>query len=72
MPKGKGTTDPGYVNRNRQKVLRNTGLPGNDYMQRTFALHCGDCSYEYGSNGSDNWQRRCPRCQHGRPGLRLV
>jgi hypothetical protein len=68
----KGTTEPGYVNRRKQKVLRNTGLPGNDHLQSTYALQCGDCGYEYGSNGSDNWQRRCPRCQRGRPGLPLT
>ena len=32
-------------------------------------LRCGHCAHEYGSNGSDNFQRKCPKCQGGRPGL---
>ena len=63
------TTEPGYVNRNRQKVVRETGLPGNDYLQRIYVLQCGDCKAEYGANGSDVFQRLCPTCQGGAPGL---
>lgn len=63
------STKPGFVNRNNQKVIRRTGAPGNDHYQYVYVLQCGDCSYEYGSNGSDNHQRKCPRCQKGAPGL---
>lgn len=34
------TTTPGYVNRNRQAVVRDTGLPGNDHLQRIHVLRC--------------------------------
>ena len=65
------TTEPGYVNRNQQRVLRATGLPGNDHLQRIYVLRCerSGCGHEYGANGSDIFQRRCPRCHDGAPGL---
>ena len=67
---GKGpTTQPGYVNRNGQSVVRATGLPGNDHCQSIYVLRCGTCSLEYGANGSDIFQRLCPECQGGAKGL---
>jgi hypothetical protein len=63
------TTAPGYRNRNGQTVLRSTGLAGTDHGQSVYVLQCGGCRHEYGSNGSDIFQRRCPVCQGGRPGL---
>jgi hypothetical protein len=65
------STDVGYINRNRQRVVRATGLPGNDHLQKVYVLRCqiDDCDNEYGANGSDIFQRRCPRCQGGAPGL---
>jgi hypothetical protein len=62
------TTTPGYVNRNDQQVVRPTGLPGTDHGSWTYELRCRRCDYRYGSNGTDNWQRKCPRCQGGAPG----
>jgi len=29
------------------------------------------CSNIYGSNSTDAWQRKCPNCQNGRPGLAI-
>ena len=63
------TTTPGYRNRNDQTVIRDTSLPGNDHNQRTYELDCSKCGNRYGANGSDIWQRRCPKCGGGRPGL---
>jgi hypothetical protein len=71
MRESKGTTRTGYVNRNRQKVVRPTGLEGTDHVQKVYALRCGDCRTEYGANGSDIFQRKCPNCQGGKPGLAL-
>ena len=68
---GRGTTDPGYVNRNRQHVIRNTGQPGTDFGQSVYELECGDCKHRYGANGSDIFQRKCPSCQGGATGLEL-
>jgi hypothetical protein len=63
------TTLPGYINRNRQRVIRATDLPGTDHLQKIYVLRCEDCGTEYGANGSDIFQRRCPKCQGGKPGL---
>lgn len=63
------TTQTGYQNRNRQIVVRATGLPGTDYGQYIYVLRCGDCQYEYGANGSDIHLRKCPACQGGAAGL---
>jgi rRNA maturation endonuclease Nob1 len=63
------TTTPGYVNPNSQMVVRGTGLPGTDHLQRIYVLHCNRCGHEYGANGSDIHERKCPRCGGGRPGL---
>jgi predicted nuclease with RNAse H fold len=65
------TVQIGYVNRNNQEVIAATGLPGTDHGQSVYVLRCGACAHEYGSNGSDNFQRKCPRCQGGAPGPAL-
>lgn len=65
------TTALGFVNRNQQEVLRNTGLPGNDHCQVIYVLRCGAYGHEYGANGSDIFQRRCPKRQGGALGLPL-
>ncbi|TAH51076.1 MAG: hypothetical protein EYC67_02125 [Betaproteobacteria bacterium] len=63
------TTAIGYVNRNRQRCDGHRGLAGNDHAQRAYALYCLDCGHTYGANGSDIFQRRCPNCQRGAPGI---
>lgn len=63
------TTAPGYHNRNGQTVLRSTRLAGTDHGQSVYVLQCSRCRHEYGANGSDIFQRRCPACQGGKPGL---
>ena len=67
-PRGK-TTAIGYVNRNNQEVIRATGLPGTDHDQYIYVLRCRNCRHQYGANGTDLFQRKCPNCQGGRPGL---
>jgi len=66
---GKGTTEPGYRNRNEQLVIRGTHLAGTDHYQYVYVLRCGSCGHEYGANGSDIFQRKCPNCQGGAPRL---
>ena len=63
------TTQRGYTNKNGQVVVGRTDLPGNDHNQYVYVLRCGRCGHRYGANGSDIWQRLCPRCGGGRPGL---
>ena len=66
---GKGTTKPGYRNRNGQVVVRRTNRPGNNHNQVAYELECRDCGHRYGANGSDVWQRKCPECGGGQAGL---
>ena len=68
-----GTTSPGYRNRNNQVVVAATELAGNDHNQRVYHLRCEECGHEYGANGSDIWQRRCPRHDaKAQPGLPIA
>lgn len=64
-----GTTENGYENRNRQVVMRDTGMPGTDHNQRIYHLRCLNCGHEYGANGADIFERKCPDCGGGKPGL---
>lgn len=68
MAKSKGTTAIGYVNKHGNRVLQKTDQPGNDHLQRTYVLQCPS-GHDFGSNGSDLWQRKCPTCQGGAAGL---
>lgn len=63
------TTLPGYTNRNNQRVVRNTGITGNDHNQVVYELECLKCGQKYGANGTDIFQRKCPNCQAGAKGL---
>jgi hypothetical protein len=65
----KGTTAIGYTNKHQQTVVRKTDEPRNDHLQRVYVLKCVVCGHEYGANGSDIWQRRCPKHDKGAPGL---
>jgi hypothetical protein len=62
-------TTIGYRNREGQEVLRKTDRVGSTPDQRVFVLRCSVCGYEYGSNGSDIYNRLCPNCQEGPAGL---
>ena len=60
------TTEPGFVNPNRQVVERATGAPSlTRPSQSVYALRCRDCGHVYGCNGLDVKERRCPACQGG-------
>ncbi len=67
--KSKGTTEIGFVNSKGQEVVRRTEKPGNDHNQRTYEVACQHCGHRYGVNGSDIYDRKCPNCQDGKPGL---
>jgi putative restriction endonuclease len=60
---------PGDVNKNNQQLLRLTANAGTDYNARNWVLKCRACANIYGSNSTDAWERKCPKCQNGRPGL---
>jgi hypothetical protein len=59
------TTAVGYRNVYRQEVIRKTAVAGPRPYQRMYDLRCGDCGHEYGTEGCDVHNRRCPRCQGG-------
>lgn len=67
------TISPGYINKNDQK---NMGMKrpisaGSDHNQYVYIINCTKCGYVYGANGSDIFERKCPSCQGGKPGLKL-
>jgi hypothetical protein len=65
------TTKVGYVNKNGQVVIYNTGRPGTDHNQKMYQLGCSECGHVYGSNGADIFERKCPAHGGGMPGLDL-
>lgn len=62
-------TQIGRVNDNGQKNHGTRGRSGNDHLQVAYKLECLRCGHCYGANGSDIFQRRCPACQGGKPGI---
>jgi hypothetical protein len=64
------TTEAGYVNRHRQVVIRKTDLKGNDRVHYVYQLACSKCGENYGAKGPDIFERRCPACDSGVPGLK--
>lgn len=63
------TTRPGYINENGQITIRNTGIPGNHYNQKIYQIACSRCGLNYGANGCDIFERKCPRCGDGEEGI---
>ena len=59
------STQAGYVNRNNQRNNGRTDAVGNDHYQYLYAMECLNCGEHYNVNGSDIWQRKCPKCQGG-------
>ena len=70
-PGGTDTTRIGYVNQNKQRCAGHRGRPGTDHMQLSYRMECQmpGCGHVYGANGTDVFQRKCPQCQGGAPGL---
>lgn len=65
-----GTTVRGYKNSNGQINLGRT-VPerrGSDHRQYVYVMHCPNCVRNYGANGSDIHDRKCPFCQGGKLG----
>jgi len=52
-----------------QAVLRKTEQPGTDHNSKVWVLRCTRCGECYGANSTDAWERRCPNCGGGWPGL---
>lgn len=60
-------TDKGYVNRKNQMNIGKTEIDGTDHMQKLYMMRCLEpgCGYEYFANGTDIFQKKCPKCQGG-------
>jgi predicted nuclease with RNAse H fold len=65
------TTRIGYENKNKQRCDGHRGAAGTDHGQHAYRMVClrPECGYAYGANGTDVFQRKCPRCQGGAPGI---
>ena len=61
------STVVGYVNRNNQRNNGCTHEVGTDNNQKFYAMECLNCGHHYRANGTDIWQRKCPKCQGGKP-----
>lgn len=61
----------GERNRNAQQLLRITEARGTDHNSRVWILRCGVCGNIYGCNSTDAFERKCPVCQRGKPGLEV-
>ncbi len=60
----------GAVNRNGQRCLGTLFVPGTDKNAYVYKLECTLCGLSYGANSGDVFQRKCPNCQGGAPGIR--
>ena len=65
------TTKIGFVNRNNQQNHGTRGVSGTDHGQVSYKLECmnKNCGHVYGANGTDIFQRKCPKCQDGKDGI---
>ena len=61
------STEIGYINHNEQKNNGRSKERGTDHGQWFYHMECLKCKNEYLANGSDIWQRKCPKCQGGKP-----
>ena len=66
-PKKLKSTEVGYINKNDQKNNGRSNEKGSDHGQWFYNLECLKCGHTYLANGTDIWQRKCPKCQGGRP-----
>jgi hypothetical protein len=65
------TTKIGFVNRNNQRCDGHLGVAGTDHGQFAYRMEClePNYGYVYGANGTDVFQRKCPKCQKGKDGI---
>ena len=53
--------------KNNQRNNGCTYSHGTDFNQKFYSMECLNCGHKYQANGSDIWQRKCPKCQGGKP-----
>jgi len=59
----------GDVNRNGQHVVRKTTVKGTSGRAYVWVMRCTRCANEYLANSTEAFQRKCPKCENGRPGI---
>ena len=65
------------LNTNKQRLIRKTTgrvmvttrKYGSSFAKKISQEHDGICGHEYGVNGHDFFERKCPVCQGGKQGL---
>lgn len=60
---------PGSLNRNQQLLVAQTAWQGSDEREVLWIVQCMPCGQMYGVDSSAFFQRKCPACQGGAPGL---
>jgi len=63
------TTTVGFINRNNQRCAGHRNAAGTDHGQFSYRMECLGCGHVYGTNGTDVFQRKCPKHQGGRDGI---
>ena len=61
------STEQGYINKRNQRNNGCTYSHGTDFNQKFYSMECLNCGHKYEANGSDIWERKCPKCQRGKP-----
>jgi hypothetical protein len=60
---------PGNLNRNQQLLVAQTAWQGSESRHYIWVMQCMPCGHMYGADASEFFQRKCPACQDGPPGL---
>lgn len=60
------STEKGYINKRNQRNNGCTYSHGTDFNQKFYSMECLNCGHKYKANGSDIWERKCPKCQGGK------
>lgn len=59
----------GEINHRGQLCCGTRQKEGTDHKQYAYKVCCTHCEHIYGANGSDMYERKCPKCQEGEPGI---
>lgn len=65
------TVKKGKINKNQQRCCGTLGVPGTDHNAVAYKMECMLCGFVYGANSGDVFERKCPNCQGGKPGIRF-
>lgn len=59
------SSEIGFVNNKNQKNNGRSDVPGTDHLQWFYNMECLNCGHIYHSNGSNIYEKKCPKCQGG-------